>query len=102
MDWFDQDVDYLIGQIETCQFSRCEWRADRCADAVYYDVRSDLPTLADTLHSLKALRSHLGRDDAICLFAADVPGNWRTVLANEGFLVLTRSELSTSPHPPSP
>lgn len=85
----------LAAEIDAVQFTTCEWILYSTSQSVFYDVRSELPTLAEMLQSLKTLRNHLQRvDDAVvCLFSHDVPALWRTVLPNEGFLVLTRREI---------
>lgn len=84
----------LIAKIEATKFSSPKWFEFHTKRDVFYDVRSELPTLAQTLQSLKTLRSHLGENAKVCLFAQEVPPLWRTVLPNEDFLVLTRSEIS--------
>ncbi|WP_143327390.1 hypothetical protein [Paraburkholderia hospita] len=59
----------FLREIEAMQFSATEWRDHATHRTVFYDVRSELPTLAQLLQSLKTLRSHLHGDATVCLFA---------------------------------
>ncbi|WP_425953028.1 hypothetical protein [Ralstonia pseudosolanacearum] len=85
--------DNLIKSMDEARLDDCQWSTGHGVGEVYFDVRSELTTLGETLQSLKSLRDNLQPSALICLFSIKIPDLWADVLKNEGFYSLSQSKV---------